>query len=311
MVREITLHPLSVRLYPDAPYTAELFNESTWRQLVHPQYVGMYEPSPPIALSKGQKRYYLPGSARDMVIHTSCVASLVPALAQYLHTDQRAADLGPPLHSDLCQGSLGSHRSMGHYWAKVDSRTQEMFSAGFSHVLLTDIKRCIESIDTDRLTNTLRQAGGDEYGIQILEHLHRSWAGQGCKGLPLTGGFPILIKPYLRAADTRLHDEGITFIRLQDDYRIFCHSHEEAVATLSLLETAVEQAGFSLNHNKTLILERKEFASSWKKKWLGTKRIFNNGVLRPLLSDALQQPGLRRVSLPLLRLLYRQRWQNV
>ncbi len=311
MVRAMALHPLTVRMYADAPYAAELFSESTWQQLAHPQYSELYEPAPPIVLSKGRKRYYLPGSARDLVLHTSSVASLFPALARYLDDDHLATDLGPPLHADLCRGSLGTHHSMANYWAMVDSRTQEMFSAGFSHVLLTDIKRCIESVDTDRLSSILKDAQGDEHSIRMLEHMHQAWGEQGCQGLPLSAGFLVLIKPYFRAIDARLRDEGISFVRLQDDYRVFCHSHDEASAALSFLESAVEQAGFSLNYDKTLILEQHQFASSLRKKWLVTKRMFNNGVLRPLLSDALQQPGLRQGSLRLLHLLYSRRWQSV
>jgi hypothetical protein len=309
MVRDITLHPLTVRLYADAPYTRELFTEATWQQLVHPQQVELHGLAQPIILSKGHRRYYLPGSANDLILHASCVMSLSPALLRYLYVDSVTTDFGPPLEPQLHQGSFGPHQSMRHYWKMVESRTQDLFSVGFSHVLLTDIERCIENVDIEKLSDILRQAHGDEHAIQLLESMHMFWRAQGCLGLPLTAGFLILIKPYLKAMDASLRDEGIAFTRLQDDFRIFCHSHDEALAALSLLEAAAKQLGFSLNRNKTFILTRNQLRLSRKKKWLELHRTLSNGVVRPLLSDALQFSALRPSSLRLLRLLYSHRWQ--
>lgn len=309
-VRNITLQATNVRMYADAPYAKDLFTEATWQRLVHPQQLALNELSPPLILSKGHKRYYLPGNPDDLILHTSCVMSLCPALIRYLDTDTDTSDFGPSLSSLLKQESFKPRSPWGRYWARVESRTQELISAGYSHMLLADIERCAENVDVQRLSGILREAKCDEYAVLLLEQMHTFWQSYGCRGLPLTGGFAVLIKPYLKTIDTSLRDKGLTFIRIQDDFRIFCRSREEALAAQALLETAAKKLGFSLNQAKTSIHVANQPRSALKKWRSGLQRTLSKGVFRPLLSDALQSDVLRPGALWLLRLLYRHRWKT-
>jgi hypothetical protein len=311
MVTEATLHPLIVRLYVDSPYVAELYRDDLQRRIVHPANAAPRNFAHPLLIPRRQRRYYLPGSADDILLHTSCVVACCHALVRYLPADSDAFDFGPPLIRELSEGSFGRHQTMMSYWARLDLAMQRHFDAGFSHVLFTDVARCIESIDPERMLVLLREADADDDAIRLLEKMHRFWQRAGCRGLPLTAGFRVLIKLYLKSVDDRLRSEGITFLRLQDDFRLFCHGENEARHALSILSDALAACGFTLNERKTCIFSRSELRWSWKKRRLDWTRTLSQGVGLPALSDALRFRALRPSALRLLRLFYGRRWKPV
>jgi hypothetical protein len=308
LVQQAVLHPVSVRLYADSPYLADLYRPDLASRIVHPAEAPVGNFARPIHLAGAPRRWYLPGSAADLLLHTSCVIACQDAVVRHLDAFSDANDLGPPLLSELSAGSFGDRATMFAYWEQMDARTRHPLDSGFSHVVITDIRRCIESMDPRRTLNLLRQAGSCPDAVRVLSAMHESWERAGCRGLPLVAGFRLLIKLYLKEVDDRLRAEGISFIRLQDDFRLFCLSERDAAQALAVLTEALTASGLSLNREKTLVLPAGEFRRSWQKRMLDCKRTFSRGVLFPFLSDSLRVPMLRPAVIRLLRAGYSRRW---
>ncbi len=304
LVTEATLHPVSVRFYAVSPYLPELYQDDLPRRIVHPADVSPRGFAPPLLIRCRRNRWYLPGNADDLLLHTSCVVACCSALLRYLPADSDNFDFGPPRLCELSRGSFGTHPNMLPYWAEFGRATERKFDAGYSHVVFADIAHCIRSIDPERVSELLREAGADEDTIRVLAAMHRFWQRAGCSGLPLTAGFRILIKLYLRSVDDRLRSQGISFVRLQDDFRLFCHSETEASCALSILSNALAACGLALNESKTHLFSRNEWRWSWKKRRLDWTRTLGIGVGLPILSDALGFRPLRPWTLRLLRVLY-------
>src|SRR5713226_5170809 len=68
-------HPMNTRMYAEAPYLAELYRDDLESRVVHPANLDKRDFAPPLLLHRGLKRWYLPGSADDLVLHTSCVVA--------------------------------------------------------------------------------------------------------------------------------------------------------------------------------------------------------------------------------------------
>ena len=168
-------------------------------------------------------------------------------------------------------------------------------------MLFADIAGCIENISPGPLGDLLREAGADQDAISWLDRMHDFWRRSGCHGLPMTPGFRVLLKIYLKAVDDRLRNEGFCFFRLQDDFRILCRSEKDARHALSVLIEGLAVRRLALNAEKTHILTRSEFKRSWRRYQIELTRIFGEGVGQPALSDALFLPMLRAPALRLLR----------
>src|ERR1700736_3049598 len=87
-------HPINVRLYAEAPYLAELYRDDLEERIAHPSSVVRRDFATPFLLPRGLKRRYLPGSADDLILHTSCVVACCSALIRYLPPDSDAFDCG-------------------------------------------------------------------------------------------------------------------------------------------------------------------------------------------------------------------------
>ncbi|MEP7363127.1 MAG: RNA-directed DNA polymerase [Acidobacteriota bacterium] len=308
IVAEAALHPISVRLYADAPYIGDLFGPGLLHRVVHPANATIGKFSHPLHLGSANRRWYLPGSAADLLLHTSCVASCCLAVIRSLSPFTEASDIGPPLVTELSAGSFGFHSTMMHYWSRLESETFRHLKAGFTHILFADVSRCIESMDSGLMFAQLEDAQACADSIRVLKAMHQTWHAAGCRGLPLTAGFRVLIKLYMKDVDDRLRADGITFLRLQDDFRIFCRGEHEARHAQSILSEALATSGLTLNPNKTLLLSRKQLHFSWQKRSLDWKRCFRHGIGYPLLSDALAIAPLRKPAIHLLNLFYSNRW---
>jgi hypothetical protein len=292
-------------MYAEAPYLAELYRDDLESRVVHPANLDKRDFAPPLLLHRGLKRWYLPGSADDLVLHTSCVVACHLPIVRYMPADSSVYDYGPPLLHELTEGSWGHYRTMLSYWARLERAMQGHLANGFSHVLFADVASCIESVNPERLSALLRESGADEDAVRVLDQMHRSWRSSGCRGLALTGGFRVLIKPYFKAVDDRLCSQGLTFLRLQDDFRVLCDGEDDARAALRVLSDALACGGFALNQSKTHIFSRDELRRFSRKMWqLNGARTLSGGIGLPALADALVFPALRVPALHLLRLLY-------
>jgi hypothetical protein len=303
-------HPVSVRMYSEAPYLAELYGNDLETRIFHPANAEPRDIARPFLLRRGLKHRYLPGSADDLILHTSCVIACCSAVVRYMPADSDAFDCGPPLLRELSAGSFGFHHTMQYYWTRLGQMIERHPSGDFSHALFADVAQCIENIDLGQMWGLLREAGADECALRWLERLHDSWQQSGCRGLPMTPGFMVLLKLYLTSVDDRLRSHGFHFGRLQDDFRVLCHDESEARHALSVLSGALASRGLTLNEKKTHIFNREEIKRSWQRRRVDLARIFGQGIGQPALSDALSFPVLRPPALLLLRLFYGHRCQR-
>lgn len=302
-VAEAALHPMNVRLYANSPYLREIY-DSLPRGAVHPADVRLRELAHPLMIRRGRRDYFLPGSADDLLLYTSCVVACCPAIIRSLPADFDAFDYAPPLIRELSEGSFGQYPLSVCYWNRMKRASQQYFDAGYSYVLFTDISRCSDSVDIKRMLSLLTQAHTDAGAVRILEQMHRSWLRAGCRGLPLTGGSRVLFKLYMRGVDERMRKEGIAFLRFNDDFRLFCRAKEGAREVFSCFEKVLASAGFAANKSKTHLFSCDELHRAWKARKLDWMRTLNAGVVMPALSEALRFRLLRPSAYRLLRLFY-------
>jgi len=239
-----------------------------------------------------------------VLLHTSCMMACMGDIIQYLGADWDGYDFGPPLVSEALEGSWGSRPLMWFYWARLEKVFMAHFENGYTHVVYGDVARCSETLDPVRVASLLKATNADEEAVNILGNMHRSWQRAGCPGIPLIPAVAILLKLYFKKVDDRLTDAGITFVRLQDDFRLLCHGPDEADAALRLLTGTLQEIGLSTNAKKTGIVAVNDVLRHRRWKSLGLKRTFQNGIGRPLLNRALIFPWLRPAALRLLMLLY-------
>ena len=170
-------------------------------------------------------------------------------------------------------------------------------------IVAADVASCIATIDLDRLHKLLQESGADHAAVHHLWKMHLFWCRTGCHGLPLTGSFRLLIKLYLAKVDDRLRREGIIFVRIQDDFRLFCRNKDEAKQACHVLEEALATCKMRINHKKTVLLQAGRLMS-WSLHRQELVRLFSGGVGVPVLTEMLQLDALRPIALLLIRKRY-------
>ncbi len=239
-----------------------------------------------------------------MLLHTSCMMACLEDIFQYLGADSSQYDFGPPLVSEVFEGKWVCYPLMWFYWAQMEKALTAHLADGYTHVVYVDIARCSESLDPDRILSLLNELNADEKAVSILENMHHSWQRTGCPGVPLVPAFAILLKLYLKQVDDRLMAEGVTFVRLQDDFRLLCFGQDEADAALNLLKATLREIGLSTHRGKTGIVAVDQVLRHRYWKTLGLKRTLQHGIARPALNHALTFPWFRPAALKLLARLY-------
>lgn len=299
-------HPLSMRLYAEAPYIPELYQADLESRVVHPSRVRGDAFAPPCVLRRRSKVWFVPGSADDLLLHTSCVVACCSAIVRLLTPDADEVDSGPPLVRELSKGTWGL-TTMAAYWSRLDRQVERWLATEFTHVVYADIERCIESLHAGRISRLLTAAGADPDAVRVMDDMQRVWQRHGHRGLPLTMGFKVLLKLYLKSVDDALHRQGLTFARLQDDFRIVCHGEAEATSALEGLRNALTACGLVLNESKTRTFSRAQARWSPSRWRLESARRLSQGIVQPALADALEVRPLRPAALRLLKLLYGRR----
>lgn len=127
-------------------------------------------------------------------------------------------------------------------------------------VVQTDISSFYESISHHHIQNLIDDLFPErKIGNQVVALLSRFSNGRSF-GLPVGGqGSRILAELFLNAVDDHLTTKGLDWLRYVDDYVLFCNSHAEAYASLSILSHALANYGLTLNKTKTIILTSKHF----------------------------------------------------
>ena len=188
-------------------------------------------------------------------------------------------------------------------WGRLNAETQRRLVRDRLWVVCSDIHDCIGTVNPDRLHGLLQEVGADRAALVHLARMQGIWRQTGCRGLTLTGGFLLLIKLYLADVDARLRREGIAFVRLQDDFRLFCRSRDDGLCAAEVLAQALAACGMHINEGKHVLLEPGPRAARLLRGQT-PQRVFKHGVGQPLLCEMLQSPLLRPMSLGLLRQLY-------
>jgi hypothetical protein len=139
----------------------------------------------------------------------------------------------------------------------------EAISSGksFSHVVVADIADFYARIYVHRLENALNNATKKGNHVKALRSLLSGWNGTETFGIPV-GNAPsrLLAEITISDVDDLLKAYGVTFVRFNDDYRLFATSKNQAYRTLSILaDHLYTNHGLSLQPQKTKIVEMEAF----------------------------------------------------
>jgi len=130
-----------------------------------------------------------------------------------------------------------------------------------THVALADIADFYPRIYHHRLENALSNATSRSQHVTAIMKLLSGWNGTETFGIPV-GNAPsrVLAEVTISDVDDALLANGVTFIRYNDDYRIFTKSHDEAYRALAFLaEVLYRNHGLTLQPQKTHVLSAKDF----------------------------------------------------
>ncbi|ODS38844.1 hypothetical protein BEH94_03305 [Candidatus Altiarchaeales archaeon WOR_SM1_SCG] len=131
----------------------------------------------------------------------------------------------------------------------------------YQYIAITDITDFYPKIYLHRLENALNSATSQTDHIKGIIRLISGWNGTETFGIPV-GSAPtrLLAEITISDIDEALLANNIRFIRFNDDYRIFAHSHTEAYKHIALLaEMLFKNHGLTLQPKKTDILSIDDF----------------------------------------------------
>lgn len=132
---------------------------------------------------------------------------------------------------------------------------------GITYVAITDIADFYQSIYLHRLENALYSATNRTSHVKAIMNLLSGWNETETYGIPV-GNAPsrLLAEMTISDIDESLIANEITFLRYNDDYRIFAKSQSEAYRNIAFLATILNQNhGLTLQPQKTTIVKKEEF----------------------------------------------------
>lgn len=151
-------------------------------------------------------------------------------------------------------------------WDSFNKKAEEyVLSEKFAYVVVTDIADFYHSIYLHYVETILREcvvkSGKASHAETLINIVKAMYIKQTHKGLPVGPQFSrVVAELILDEVDRVLLDEGFTFIRYVDDYRIFCNYEDEAYEKLIFLaQTLYDLRNLKLNENKTHILGLDKF----------------------------------------------------
>ena len=149
---------------------------------------------------------------------------------------------------------------------------------GVTHVVGTDIADFYPRIYHHRLENALNATTKKTNHVKAVMNLLAGWNGDETYGIPIgSGPMRLLAEATLIDVDEALLANQVTFIRFNDDYRIFAGSYAEAYRQLALLADVLHRNhGLTLQKEKTFLLEVQDF----RERYLATPAVKEEKSLR-------------------------------
>ena len=129
------------------------------------------------------------------------------------------------------------------------------------YVAVADIADFYPRIYLHRLENALAAATSRTSHVAAVMRLLEGWNSTETFGIPV-GSAPsrLLAEVTIADVDEALLANGITFVRFNDDYRMFAKTHSEAYRSLVFLADNLHRMhGLTLQPQKTSILSRRDF----------------------------------------------------
>ena len=151
------------------------------------------------------------------------------------------------------------------YRSFLEKCKQKITNEDVNFVCVTDISDFYLRIYHHRLENALSLCTKKTNHVKSIMNLLHGWNNSESFGIPV-GSSParVLSECLLNDVDNALLANQIDFLRFNDDYRIFASSQAEAYKFLSILaETLYSNHGLTLQQQKTKIINRETFSSSY------------------------------------------------
>lgn len=144
-------------------------------------------------------------------------------------------------------------------WTNFRIESLKYLEQGFDWVIFADVSAYFENISIQRLISDLGASGVSKEIRNLLSACLNRWAEPRSRGIP-QGNRPsfILAELYFDSIDRRLRNKKMTFNRYVDDIRIFCHSRDEAIASLHFLTVVLREKELNLQTAKSYILNAEE-----------------------------------------------------
>lgn len=145
-------------------------------------------------------------------------------------------------------------------------RCEELNDSGdYSYVVIADISDFYHRIYSHRLENALTNATRKNNHVKVIKHLLSGWNETESYGIPVGGtASRLLAEITIADIDDFLRASQITFVRFNDDYRLFAKDKNEAYKNLALLaEILYSNHGLTLQPQKTKILEPHDFRTNY------------------------------------------------
>jgi len=134
-----------------------------------------------------------------------------------------------------------------------------------THVVMADISDFYNRLPHHLIENALQESTNNHDAARVLfKKLIKKWTGLVSYGVPI-GPDPsrLLAELTITDVDHHLLDEGVSFVRYVDDFRMFCTSERQAYDQLHQLAYVLRNNhGLSLQAMKTRIVTKEEFESN-------------------------------------------------
>jgi RNA-directed DNA polymerase len=170
----------------------------------------------------------------------------------------------PIFERDFAEHSYGFRPGRGCQDAVA--HVEELLGSGHVWCVDCDLKSYFDTIPHEKLMGLVRQRIVDGKVLGLLEQCLKAGVMEGLgKWEPTEEGTPqgavispLLANLYLTPLDDAMVEGGWEMVRYADDFVVMCHSREEAVEVLAMLQRWTTGAGLTLHPGKTRIVHINE-----------------------------------------------------
>ncbi|RQG87025.1 hypothetical protein EA462_15395 [Natrarchaeobius halalkaliphilus] len=245
--------------FTDSPYVIDILDRNTdeWiEELRNALNNGEYEPKSVRIVNVPKNNYHLrPASVlhpKDIVVYSSYILEVYSKIKDEMQWSGNRCRYSHILLDDKSKSNRWQKFEKGHW---RDLQQQKITHAeNSSYVLETDVSGYYENIDIERLISIFRQFTERTEIAHCLWDILQPWAEPRKRGIPQGyGASDILAEIYLDGIDRRLSNSGFTHVRYNDDFTVFCGSHDSAIQAQNLLERLFRSRGLNMKTGKTRI----------------------------------------------------------